>query len=150
MVLWHGTCEVHEKFSYEKISALMREHPDAKFIAHPESEAPVLEMADHIGSTSSLLRYTRENPAKKFIIATEPGIIHQMKKDTPDKIYIPAPGMDESCACNECPYMKLNTMKKLYLCMKYELPEVKLRKNVIKEGRVCIDRMLEISAKAGL
>ncbi len=150
MVLWHGACEVHEQFSREGIIKLMEEYPDAKFIAHPESEAPVLDMADHIGSTSSLLRYTRENPAKTFIIATEPGIIHQMQKNAPDKTFIPAPGMDESCNCNECPYMKLNTMKKLYLCMKYELPEVTLPDWVIKEGRASIDRMLEISAKAGL
>ena len=149
MVLWNGACMVHEIFSNEKITKLMMRHPEAKFIAHPECEAPILEKADYIGSTSGLLKYTQENAATTFIVATEAGILHQMQLKSPHKTFIPAPP-NNTCACNECPYMRLNTMEKLYLCMKYELPEITLSERVIREGRVCIDRMLEISAKAGL
>ncbi len=149
MVLWNGSCMVHEIFSHEKITKLQLRHPEAKFIAHPECEAPLLDIADHVGSTSSLLRYTKENPATEFIVATEPGIIHQMEKASPHKHFYPAPP-NNTCACNECPHMKRNTMEKLYLCMKYEQPEIILPDWVIEQGVASIDRMLEISAKAGL
>ncbi|MFV0268321.1 MAG: quinolinate synthase NadA, partial [Draconibacterium sp.] len=145
MVLWDGACIVHEQFSVEKIIALMDEHPDAEFIAHPECEAPVLLLAGHIGSTSSLLSYVKESPAKKFIVATESGIFHQMAKSCPGKVFIPAPANDSTCACNDCEYMKLNSLQKLYLCLKHEQPEVTLPGDVIEKARVPIQRMLEIS-----
>jgi quinolinate synthase len=149
MVLWNGACMVHEIFSLEKIVKLCERYPNAKFIAHPECEAAVLDRADFIGSTSALLRYTQENPATEFIVATESGILHQMKKAMPNKTFIPAPP-NNNCACNECPYMRLNTMEKLYLCLQYEQPEVLIAPEIIEKGRLSIDRMLEISAKAGL
>ena len=149
MILWDGTCMVHEIFALEKITKLRVRHPNAKFIAHPECEERVLELADYIGSTSGLLRYTKENEATEFIVGTESGIIHQMQKASPDKTFIPAPP-NNTCACNECPHMRLNTMEKLYLCMKHELPEIELDADVIEKGVACIDRMLEISKKAGL
>ncbi len=149
MILWNGSCMVHEIFSHEKITKLMLRHPEAKFIAHPECEPHLLEKADYIGSTSGLLRYTKESDADTFIVATEVGIIHQMEKQTPNKTFIPAPP-NNTCACNECPHMKRNTMEKLYLCMKHEQPEITLPQWVIDEGVGSIDRMLEISAKAGL
>lgn len=145
MILWDGACMVHEKYSVEKIIALMDEHPDADFIAHPECEQPVLLIAKHIGSTSSLLHYIQKSDAKKFIVATESGILHQMKKASPNKIFIPAPSIDSTCGCNDCSYMKLNNLKKLYTCMKYELPEVELSNEVIEKAKVSIIRMLEIS-----
>lgn len=149
MVLWDGACMVHEIFSLEKITRLKARHPEALFIAHPECEEPVLNMADFIGSTTQLLNFTKNHQNKEFIVATETGILHQMQLASPDKIFIPAPP-NNNCACNECPHMKRNTMEKLYLAMKYELPEIILEDWVIKQGRVCIDRMLEISAAAGL
>ncbi len=149
MILWNGACMVHEIFSKEKIVKLKARHPNALLIAHPECEAHLLEIADHIGSTSSLLRFTKEHEATKFIVATESGIIHQMQKASPHKTFHPAPP-NNTCACNECPHMRLNTLEKLYLCMKHELPEIHLAAETIEKGRVCIDRMLEISAKAGL
>ena len=149
LILWEGTCMVHEIFSQEKITRLRMRHPDAKVIAHPECEAHILEEADFIGSTSQLLKFTRENSATSFIVATEAGILHQMELASPEKEFIPAPP-DNMCACNECPHMKRNTMEKLYLCMEYEQPEIILSERVIKEGRSSIDRMLEISEKAGL
>ena len=145
MILWDGACMVHEKYSVEKIIALMDENPDAEFIAHPECERPVLLLAKHIGSTSSLLNYVKENPAKKFIIATESGILHQMKKSCPDKIFIPAPSNDSTCACNDCSYMKLNSLQKLYICMKHEQPEVQLSQDIIDLAKKPILRMMEIS-----
>ncbi len=148
MVLWNGACMVHEIFSNEKITKLMERYPEAKFIAHPECEAHILEKADFIGSTSQLLKYTKENSATTFIVATESGILHQMELASPGKTFIPAPP-NNTCACNDCPHMKRNTLEKLYLAMKYELPEIVLEERVIKEGRACIDRMLEISEKAG-
>lgn len=148
LVLWNGACMVHEIFSNEKITKLQHQHPDAKFIAHPECEAHILDKADFIGSTSQLLRYTKENPAEQFIVATESGIIHQMELASPGKTFIPAPP-NNTCACNDCPHMKRNTMEKLYLAMKYELPEVVLEDWVIEQGLPCIDRMLEVSAAAG-
>ncbi len=149
MVLWNGSCMVHEIFSGEKITKLMLRHPEAKFIAHPECETHILDKADYIGSTSGLLRYTQENDATEFIVATESGILHQMQKASPDKTFIPAPP-NNTCACNECPHMRLNTLEKLYLCMKHELPEIELPQWIIEEGVNSINRMLEVSAKAGL
>lgn len=149
LVLWNGTCMVHEIFSHEKITKLMLRHPEAKFIAHPECEAALLDKADYIGSTSGLLRYTQENDADTFIVATEAGILHQMELKSPHKTFIPAPP-NNTCACNDCPHMKRNTMEKLYLAMKYELPEIHLEDWVIDKGVASIDRMLEISKKAGL
>jgi quinolinate synthase len=149
LVLWNGTCMVHEIFSNEKITKLMARHPEARLIAHPECESHILEKADYIGSTSGLLRYTRENPATTFIVATESGIIHQMQKYSPEKTFLPAPP-NNTCACNDCPHMKRNTLEKLYTCMKYELPEIVLEDWIIRDARASIDRMLEISARAGL
>lgn len=149
MVLWNGSCMVHEIFSHEKITKLRLRHPEAAFIAHPECEAHLLDAADHVGSTSSLLRFTRESDYQAFIVATEPGIIHQMEKESPGKTFYPAPP-NNTCACNECPHMKRNTMEKLYLCMQHELPEIHLEDWVIDKGVASIDRMLEISARVGL
>ncbi|MDX1942812.1 MAG: quinolinate synthase NadA, partial [Saprospiraceae bacterium] len=149
MVLWNGACMVHEIFSAEKIAKLRARHPEAKFIAHPECEPHILETADFIGSTTGLLKYTINSDAKEFIVATEAGILHQMQLKSPDKTFIPAPP-NNTCACNECPHMKRNTMEKLYTCMEYELPEIILPDWVIEQGRASIDRMLEVSARAGL
>ena len=149
MILWNGACMVHEIFSQEKITKLRERHPKAKFIAHPECEEKLLEHADYIGSTTGLLKYTINNEATEFIVATEAGILHQMQKASPHKTFIPAPPTN-NCACNECPHMRLNTMEKLYLAMKYEQPEVILPEWVIEQGRASIDKMLDVSTKAGL
>lgn len=149
LVLWNGACMVHEIFSREKITKLKERHPKAKFIAHPECEDAVLQMADYIGSTTGLLKYSMENEAQEFIVATESGIIHQMEKANPAKTFIPAPP-NNSCACNDCPYMKRNTLEKLYLCLKNGYPEVTVPEDIIIEARKPIARMLEISAKMGL
>lgn len=149
MLLWNGACMVHEIFSLEKIVKLRQRHPNAKFIAHPECEAPILEMADYIGSTTGLLNFTIRDSATEFIVATESGILHQMQLKSPQKTFIPAPP-DNQCACNDCPHMKRNTLEKLWLCMQYELPEITLPDWVIREGVASINRMLEISKKAGL
>lgn len=149
MVKWDGACMVHEIFSREKITKLKIKHPEAIIIAHPECEEPVLAMADYIGSTSGLLKFVQSNASSSFIVATESGILHQMQLKCPHKTFIPAPP-NNLCACNECPHMKRNSLEKLYLCMKYELPEVQLSEYVIREARKSIDRMLEISAQAGL
>jgi len=145
MVLWDGACMVHEQYSVEKIIDLMDTHPNAEFIAHPECEKPVLLLAKHIGSTTSLLKYVQNSEAKKFIVATESGILHQMVKACPDKTFIPAPSVDSTCGCNDCSYMKLNSLQKLYVCLKHEQPEVTLPKDVIEKAKVPIERMLEIS-----
>ncbi|MCC6410646.1 MAG: quinolinate synthase NadA [Saprospiraceae bacterium] len=149
MVLWNGACMVHEIFDLERITKLKHRHPNAKFIAHPECEEHILAIADFIGSTTGLLRYTINDQATEFIVATEAGILHQMQKSSPDKTFIPAPP-NNNCACNDCPHMKRNTMEKLYLCMEHELPEIILEDWVIEQGRKSIDRMLEISEEAGL
>lgn len=149
LVLWNGACMVHEIFSQQRILKLKAEHPKAKFIAHPECEDVVLKMADYIGSTTGLLKYTINDPAEEFIVATESGIIHQMQKANPDKVFIPAPP-NNACACNDCPHMKRNTLEKLYLCMKNELPEVTVPMDIILKARKPIERMLEISAQLGL
>lgn len=149
MVLWNGSCMVHEIFSLEKITKLKVRHPEAKVIAHPECEEPVLAVADYIGSTSGLLKYSRESDAQTFIVVTEAGILHQMQKESPHKTFIPGPP-ESTCACNDCPYMKLNTLEKLYLCMKYELPEIEMEESLRLAAKIPIDRMLEISAQYGL
>ena len=149
MVLWNGACMVHEIFSLEKIMKLKLRHPNAKLIAHPECEDAVLRMADYIGSTTGLLKYSVQDDAKEFIVATETGILHQMQKEAPHKTFIPAPP-DNSCACNDCPHMKLNTLEKLYLCMKYELPEIIMDENLLIAAKKPIERMLQISAQYGL
>ena len=149
MVLWNGACMVHEIFSHERIVKLKARHPNAKFIAHPECEPHILDMADYIGSTTGLLKYTINDAAQEFIVATEAGILHQMQKSSPHKTFIPAPPNNQ-CACNDCPHMKRNTMEKLYLCMEYEQPEILLPDWIIEQGVKSIDRMLEISEKAGL
>lgn len=145
MVLWDGACQVHEQFSLEKIIELMDQHPDAEFIAHPECEKPVLLVAQHVGSTAALLNHVKTSNSNKFIVATESGILHQMTKACPDKIFIPAPSVDSTCGCNDCEYMKLNSLQKLYICLKHELPEITLPEDVIEKARIPIQRMLEIS-----
>lgn len=149
MILWNGACMVHEIFSLEKITKLKIRHPKAKLIAHPECEEPILRIADFIGSTTGLLKYTKTDSTEEYIVATETGILHQMQKESPDKTFIPAPP-ENNCACNDCPHMKLNTLEKLYLCMKYELPEIIMEEGLRKAARLPIDRMLQISASYGL
>ena len=149
MLLWNGACMVHEIFSLEKITKLKSKHPNAKFIAHPECEEPVLKLADYIGSTTGLLKFTQTDPSGEYIVATETGILHQMMKAAPQKTFIPAPP-NNSCACNDCPHMKLNTLEKLYLCMEYEVPEITMDEGLRLAAKKPIERMLDISAKAGL
>ncbi|HVA97371.1 MAG TPA: quinolinate synthase NadA [Bacteroidia bacterium] len=149
MVLWNGSCLVHELFSSKKILKLKEEFPEAKIIAHPECEEIVLQYADFIGSTSALLNYTKKDKSNTFIVATESGIIHQMVKNSPEKTFIPAPP-DNNCACNNCPHMKLNTLEKLYLCMLNESPEITLSDELLLKAKKPIDRMLELSAKFAL
>ena len=149
MVLWNGACMVHEIFSREKMTKLKIRHPKAKIIAHPECEEAVLEIADYIVSTSGLLKYSSENEATEFIVATESGIIHQMQINSPFKTFIPAPP-DNLCGCNDCPYMKLNTLEKLYLCMEYEEPEIIMEEELRIAAKKPIERMLEISKRFGL
>ena len=145
MVLWDGACMVHEKYSVEKIIEMMDQHPDAEFIAHPECEKPVLLLAKFIGSTTALLGYVQKSKSQKFIVATESGILHQMVKACPEKIFIPAPSVDSTCGCNDCSYMKLNSLQKLYICLKHEQPEIILPDEVIQKAQLPIQRMLEIS-----
>jgi quinolinate synthase len=149
LVLWNGACMVHEIFSREKITKLKERHPNAKLLAHPECEEVILKMADYIGSTTGLLKYATKSPEKEFIVATESGIIHQMQKDNPGKVFIPAPP-NNNCACNDCPHMKRNTLEKLYLCIKNGMPEVTVPEDIIKRAVKPIERMLEISAQLGL
>ena len=149
MVLWNGACMVHEIFSFEKISKLKIRHPKAKVIAHPECEDVVLRIADYVGSTTGLLKYSIENEADEFIVVTETGILHQMQKSSPGKTFIPAPP-NNSCACNDCPHMKLNTLEKLYLCMEYETPEITMNESLIIAAKKPIERMLAISKQYGL
>ena len=144
MILWEGSCIVHEAFSFEKIVTLFKEYPQAKFIAHPESESQVLDVAHYVGSTSGLLKFVQEDDATEFIVATEAGILHEMQKRAPHKTFIAAPVEDDTCACSECAFMKLNTLEKLYLCLEYELPEILLEENLMSQARLPIERMLEI------
>ena len=149
MLLWDGSCMVHEIFSLDQIIDLKKEHPDSELLAHPECEDSLLQHADYIGSTTGILNYSKESEKTKFIVATEAGIIHQMQKVSPNKTFIPAPP-NNSCACNDCPHMKLNTLEKVYNCLKYELPHIELEASVIEEAKKPIWKMLEISEKLGL
>lgn len=149
MVLWNGACMVHEIFSLEKITRLKERHPNAMFIAHPECEEAVLAIADFVGSTTQLLKYSQENTSNEFIVATETGILHQMQKASPHKTFIPAPP-NSSCACNDCPHMKLNTLEKLYLCMRYEQPEIIMDEALRIAAKKPIDKMMELSKRFGL
>lgn len=149
MLLWDGACMVHEIFSLEKITRLKVRYPEAKLIAHPECEEPILRLADYIGSTTGLLNYTRKDSAAEYIVATEAGILHQMELASPQKLFIPAPPTT-NCACNDCPHMKLNTLEKLYLCMQYEQPELVMDRELMVAAKKPIERMLEISARFGL
>jgi len=149
MLLWNGACMVHEIFSLEKITKLKIRHPQAKVIAHPECEEAVLAVADYIGSTTQLLKYSETDSALQYIVATETGILHQMQQNSPHKSFIPAPPTN-SCACNDCPHMKLNTLEKLYLCMQYETPEIIMEESLRLAAKKPMDRMMEISKAAGL
>ncbi|MFL5764823.1 MAG: quinolinate synthase NadA [Bacteroidia bacterium] len=149
MILWDGACMVHEIFSLEKIVRLKNEHPGALLLAHPECEANLLELADYIGSTTGILNFATKSSATEFIVATESGIIHQMQLANPGKTFIPAPPTN-SCACNDCPHMKLNTLEKLYNCLKYEQPEIILPADLIEKAKRPIVKMLELSAQFGL
>ena len=150
MLLWDGACHVHEQFSLEKILQLKKENPDAEILAHPECRKYILEIADHVGSTSSILKYATSSANQKFIVATEAGILHQMKIENPDKNFIPAPPEDSTCACNDCFYMKMNTLEKLYSCLKNETPEITVEEGLRAKSVKSIERMLEISALHGL
>ena len=145
MILWDGSCVVHEAFSFEKIVSLIKLHPKAKFIAHPESESPVLDIAHYIGSTSALLKFVQKDKTKEYIVATEVGILHEMQKCCPEKKFIPAPVEDDTCACSECGFMKLNTLEKLYRCLLEESPEIKMNKKLMDAARIPIERMFELS-----
>ena len=145
LLLWDGACMVHEAFSIEKILNLYSENPDAEIIAHPESQDHLLKVAKYVGSTSGLLKYVQTSKANKFIVATEVGILHKMRQAVPNKILIPAPVDDDNCNCSECFYMKMNTLKKLYLCLKYELPFVEVDTEISKKALLPIQRMLELS-----
>ena len=144
MLLWEGSCVVHETFSMRKLAALRLDHPEAELIAHPECEEPLLDKARFIGSTSALLKYVQSTSGRSFIVATEPGILHQMEKHAPSNTYIPLPP-EAACSCNECPYMKLNTMEKLFLCMKNRSPEIQLSPEIMEKALVPIERMLSMS-----
>jgi quinolinate synthase len=150
IVIWNGTCHVHEEFSLEAIIKLKEENPDAKIIVHPECELPIRMVADFIGSTSSLLQFTKKDKGKCFIIATEAGIIHQMKKENPGKTYIPVPPRDSTCGCSECIFMKLITIEKIFNCIKNEKPEIIIDMNILLRAQKPIRRMMEISEKLGL
>ncbi len=145
MVLWDGACHVHEQFSLEKILELKKEHPGAKILVHPECRKQLVLVADAVGSTAALLDYARKSDAKEFIVATESGILHQMRKDCPEKTFIPAPPNDSTCACNDCSYMKLNTLQKLYDCLLNETPEITIDPALAEAARRPIERMLELS-----
>ncbi len=150
MLLWDGACHVHEQFSVEKIVELKAQYPDAVVLAHPECKSVVLKLADMVGSTAALLKYAVNSDKQRFIVATEAGILHEMQKKCPQKTFIPAPPNDSTCGCNECNFMRLNTLEKLYNCLKYEFPEVTVDPEVAREAVKPIKRMLEISAKLGL
>ncbi|MDH6342986.1 quinolinate synthase [Parabacteroides sp. PFB2-12] len=150
MLLWDGACHVHEKFSLEKILELKKQYPDAEIITHPECKQPIIEVSDFVGSTAALIKHTSQSDKKQFIVATESGVIHDMRKKNPDKEFIPAPPNDSTCACNECEFMRLNTMEKLYNCLRYELPEIYVDRKVQEKAIKPIRRMLEISEQLGL
>ena len=150
MLLWNGACHVHARFSVEKILELKAEHPNAKVLVHPECKGPVVKLADKVGSTAALLKFAIADEAQEFIVATESGILHEMQKSAPQKTFIPAPPDDSTCACNECEYMKLVTLQKLYNCLKYEWPVVSVDKEVAERAIRPIERMLQISKELGL
>ena len=150
MLLWDGACHVHERFSVEKLIELKKQHPEAKVLVHPECKGAVVKLADKVGSTAALLAYAKQSDVNEFIVVTESGILHEMRKSCPDKMFIPAPPSDSSCACNECNYMRLITLNKLYNCLKYEWPSIEVDPIVAKEAVKPIQRMLEISNKLGL
>lgn len=150
MLLWDGACHVHEQFSVEKIVELKKKYPHALVLAHPECKKYVLELADHIGSTASLLKFATQSECKQFIVATESGIIHEMVKQNPFKEFIPAPPEDSTCACNECNFMRLNTLQKLYNCLKYEMPEIEVEKSIQVKAVKSIHKMLKLSEDLGL
>lgn len=150
MVLWDGACHVHEKFSVEKIIEIKKKYPNAKLVAHPECKRPLLILADYIGSTAALLKYTIQSSDNEFIVATEAGILHQMQKASPDKLFIPAPPIDSSCGCNDCEFMKLNTLKKVYLSLKNEFPLVEIEEEIRKKALLPIEKMLKISSELKL
>lgn len=146
MLLWDGSCVVHEAFSLDKLIALYKENPDAKIIAHPESETHILKTAAYVGSTAGMIEFVKKDSSKKFIVATEAGILHKMQQEVPDKILIPAPAKDDNtCACSECGYMKMNTLQKLYNCLLTESPEINVPENIMKKALIPIERMLELS-----
>ena len=145
MLLWNGACDVHEKFSLEKIIKLKEKYKDAEVLAHPECKKHVLLVADYVGSTKGIIDYVNKSEKKTFIIATESGVIHEMRKRNPEKEFIPVPPDDSSCACNECAYMRLTTLKKIYNALKYEQPEIKVRESIRKKAEKSIIRMLELS-----
>lgn len=150
MLLWDGACHVHEQFSVEKIVELKKQYPNAVILAHPECKSVVLKLADVVGSTATLLKYAVKSDKNEFIVATESGIIHEMRKQCPQKIFIPAPPNDSTCACNECNFMRLNTLEKLYNCLKYEFPTIEVDEKIAKEAVKPIKKMLEISRELGL
>ena len=150
MKIWDGACHVHEEFSLNRILELKKNYPNAKILAHPECKKPILIAADFIGSTAELLKFAGIDSANEYIVATESGILHQMRKKYSHKLFIPAPPLDSSCGCNDCVFMKLITMKKIYLTLKYEIPEVTLEPLLIEKAKRSIIRMLEISSKLGL
>lgn len=150
MLLWNGACHVHEQFSLEKILELKKLYPEAEVITHPECKHYIVEISDFVGSTAALLKHAVKSDKKQFIVATESGVIHEMRKQCPDKEFIPAPPEDSTCACNECNFMRLNTMEKLYNCLKYEMPEIFVDEEVQKKAIRPIKRMLDISEKLGL
>lgn len=145
MVLWDGACHVHEKFSLKGILELKEKHPEAKILVHPECRKPLVEIADKVGSTAALLDYARQSPAQEFIVATESGILHQMRKDCPEKTFIPAPPEETGCGCNDCSYMKLNTLEKLYRCLRDEKPQINVDPAIAERARKPIERMLSLS-----
>lgn len=150
MLLWDGACHVHEQFSVEKIVELKAAHPDAEVLAHPECKGAVLKLADVVGSTAALLKHTVKSPCRSFIVATEAGILHEMRKQCPDKEFIPAPPNAGMCACNECNFMRMNTMKKLYACLRDESPAIEVDPAIAARAVKPIERMLDISRKLGL
>lgn len=145
MVLWNGACHVHERFSLEKIKELKKEHPQAEILVHPECRKPLQMIADKVGSTAVLLKHAVESPVKEFIVATESGILHEMERKCPEKTFIPASPEDSTCGCNDCSFMKLNTLEKLYNCLRYEQPEIIVEKELAEKARRPIERMLELS-----
>lgn len=150
MLLWDGACHVHEQFSLEKILALKQQYPGAEVITHPECKQPIIHISDFVGSTAALLKHTMRSDKKQFIVATESGVIHEMQKQSPDKVFIPAPPNDSTCACNECNFMRLNTMEKLYRCLRDETPAIEVDKEIQQKAIRPIRRMLEISEQLGL